>query len=210
MNFTNRFSVTSKPVITLIRSNHLKMKRISFAVLLIISACSSVRISSVDRDPEFSLGKYKAFGFHVIGVGGTGISEKYQANLDLLKAAIGHEMEKRGVVHSQENPDLEVNIGIVVDAKEQTRELSYGNPADRNHIMYMGSRNYSWQAQEVVVGHYREGSVQVDLIDRNGNKLVWTGTAESVLPDNSKKVPELINEAMMMLFEEVSALPVHN
>jgi len=111
-------------------------------------------------------------------------------------------MEAKGLTRTQSNPDLIVNIGVVVEEKDQTRETSFANPGDRN-MAYTGARSYSWQAQEVVVGQYREGSVKLDLVDKNTFKLVWTGTAESVLPDRSSKVPETIDQAMKELFAQL-------
>lgn len=55
----------------------------------------------------------------------------------------------------------------------------------------------------MVVGHYKDGSVKVDLVDRANNKLVWTGTAESVVPEKQNNVPAVIEEAMKELFEKL-------
>jgi hypothetical protein len=178
------------------------MKHFPVFILLVLTACSTVNIVEVDRDPAFALNKYKTFGFHEIGVGGTGLDSNYQSNLNLLKDAIARELEKKGLTRTQTNPDMAVNIGVAVETKDQTRELNFSNPGDRN-MAYMGQRNYSWNANEVKVGEYREGSVKVDLVDRAANKMVWTGTAESVLPSNARNVPKLIDEAMLKLFEQL-------
>jgi hypothetical protein len=100
-----------------------------------------------------------------------------------------------------DNPDLHVNIGIVVAEKVQTRETNLATPGDR--AAYMGQRNYHWESQEVEVGRYREGTVIVHLVDQAKSKLVWQGAAESVLPEKQKNVPAVIEEAMKKLFEKV-------
>lgn len=165
-----------------------------------LAACSSIRISGINKAPDFSISNYKTFGFHEIEVGGTGVSDvHFKSNLEVLKAEITKQMKLKGVTHTQSNPDLIVNIGATVDEKDQTRETSLQNPGDRR-MTYMGSRNYGWESQEVVVGTYREGSVKVDLVDKNTFKLVWTGTAESILPDREKNVPAVIEEGMAKLF----------
>jgi hypothetical protein len=180
----------------------MKITPLFIVLVLFLSACSSVKIVDVDKDPAFALSKYKTFGFHEIGVGGTGMNPDYQANLDLMKASITKQLEAKGLTHTQTGPELAVNIGVAVENRVQTRETSITNPGDRG-MMYMGQRNYQWQSGEVAVGEYREGTVKIDLVDRSANKMVWTGTAESVLPNNAKNVPALIEEGMQKLFAQL-------
>ena len=187
--------------------NLITMKSILFTsvvlLALTLTGCSGIKISGVTKEPEFAISKYKTFGFHETEVGGTGLNDvHFKTNLELLKNAIIKQMEAKGVTRTQSSPDLILNIGVVVDQKVQTRETSFGNPGDRG-MAYTGARNYSWQSQEVKVGEYREGSIKIDLVDKNGMKLVWTGVAESVLPEKQKNIPATIEEAMAKLFAEL-------
>lgn len=177
--------------------------RIFIVVLLAVVAvaCSSVRIKDVQKETSFSISNYKTFSFYEVNTGGDAIGPNKVNNLNLLRESINRQLEQKGLKLVADNPDLLVNIGIVVNEEVQTRETSFANPADRTY--YMGQRNYSWQSQEVEVGKYRNGSVTVHLVDRAANKLVWKGTAESVLPEKEKNVPALIDEAMKSLFEKV-------
>lgn len=163
-------------------------------------ACSSIRIENVNQAENFALSKYKTFDFFEVDASGDGIGSDYSANLELLKKAITKQFAAKGLTPA-DTPDVLVNIGIVVSQDVQTRETSFANPGDRT--AYMGQRNYSWQSQEVVIGTYKQGSVTVDLVDRATGKLVWQGTAESVVPSNEKKVPTLIEEGIRMLFAKL-------
>ena len=163
-------------------------------------ACSSIRIENVNQAENFALSKYKTFDFFEVDASGDGIGSDYSANLELLKKAITKQFTAKGLTPA-DTPDVLVNIGIVVSQDVQTRETSFANPGDRT--AYMGQRNYSWQSQEVVIGTYKQGSVTVDLVDRATGKLVWQGTAESVVPSNEKKVPTLIEEGIRMLFAKL-------
>lgn len=177
------------------------MKNLIILLSVIFVACSSVRIEGVQQANDFSLSKYKTFGFFQVEASGDALGEEYASNLELLKKAVTKQFSAKGISPATDNPDLMVNIGIVVSQEVQTRETSFTNPGDRT--AYMGQRNYSWQSQEVVVGTYKQGSVTVDLVDRETGKLVWQGTAESVVPENKKKVPALIDEGMQKLFEKL-------
>jgi hypothetical protein len=176
------------------------MKKLIILLCALLMACSSIRIENVNQAENFALSKYKTFDFFEVDASGDGIGSDYSANLELLKKAITKQFAAKGLTPA-DTPDVLVNIGIVVSQDVQTRETSFANPGDRT--AYMGQRNYSWQSQEVVIGTYKQGSVTVDLVDRATGKLVWQGTAESVVPSNEKKVPTLIEEGIRMLFAKL-------
>ncbi len=176
------------------------MKKVLAIFLLALVGCSSVNITGVDKSEDFSLSKYKTFSFYEVNTGGDAIGPNAQENLRLIKEAIVRELGAKGLTQAAD-PDLLVNIGVTVTEEIQTRETSFANPADRTY--YTGQRNYSWKSQEVEVGRYREGTVIVHLVDQAANKLVWKGSAESVLPNKEKSVPSLIDEGMKALFAKV-------
>lgn len=186
-----------------LRINIKPMKNVVVFVLFvsIAVACSSVKILGVEKSDGFSISKYKTFSFYEVNRGGDALGPNQEANLKLIKEAIVKQMGIKGISMSGDNPDLLVNIGIVVSSQVQTVETSLSNPADRTY--YMGQRTYSWQAGEKVVGTYRQGTVTVHLVDASANKLVWQGSADSVLPEKQKNVPALIEEGMLKLFKEV-------
>jgi hypothetical protein len=177
------------------------MKKLIMFITILSFGCSGVSIKNVQQAESFALAKYKTFGFFEVDASGDALSQNSSANLELLKKAISKQFESKGLSLAASSPDLKVNIGIVVSQEVQTRETNFSNPGDRT--AYMGQRNYSWQSQEVVVGTYKQGSVTLDLVDGASGKLVWQGTATSVVPENQKNVPALIEEGMTKLFEKL-------
>jgi len=169
--------------------------------MLITAACSSVKIVGVNKADDFSIAKYKTFSFYEVNTGGDALGPNAQSNLKLIKEAIVKQLGAKGATQRADNPDLLVNIGVVVKEKVQTRETSFSNPGDRT--AYMGTRNYHWQAGEVEVGKYREGTVTVHLVDRATNNLVWQGSADSILPEKEKNIPALIEDGMSKLFAKL-------
>jgi hypothetical protein len=177
------------------------MKGLFGLFMITLMGCSSINVKGVDKDPAFALSNYKTFSFYEVHKGGDAIGPQYQSNLKLLQEEITKQLGQRGLTLTADNPDLLVNIGIVVTEKVQTRETSFANPGDRT--AYMGQRNYSWQSQEVEVGRYREGTVTVHLVDRAQNKLMWKGSADTIVPEKQKNVPASIKEGMTKLFESL-------
>ena len=168
--------------------------------ILSVFSCSGIKISGVNASEGFTISKYQSYNFFEIGASGDAIGPNYRKNVEILKSAIANQMTAKGLSVNQTEPDLLINIGIVVTEEIQTRETSFANPADRQ---YMGTRNYSWEAKEVPVNRYRQGSITVDLVDRIANEMVWQGTAESVIPNKEKNVPSLIEGGMEKLFEKL-------
>jgi hypothetical protein len=69
---------------------------------------------------------------------------------------------------------------------------------------YMGTRNYSWERQDIEVGRYRDGTVTVHLVEPEAKKMVWKGAAQGVLPNKESNVPGMIDQGMKALFAKVN------
>lgn len=177
------------------------MKKTGIILSILLIGCSGIKIKGVTSEGNFALSNYKTYNFVEVDAQGDALGANYKENLELVKTAVSKQMGLKGLTQSSSNPDLLVNIGAVVTEEIQTRETSFTNPADR--VAYMGQRNYSWKAGEVEVGRYRAGTVTLDLVDRQANKLVWQGSADSVLPNKEKNLPGLIDTGMEKLFEKI-------
>lgn len=172
---------------------------LSLLVLVCLSACSSVRIVNTEANDGFALSQYQTFNFYEVDAQGGTQSIDYNHSVEMLKTEIAKQLTRRGLTQRTEQPDLLVNLGIVVEEKVQTRQTNYRTDAPR----YIGQRRYSWRSEEVEVGRYKEGTVTVHLIDRAQNKLMWLGVAAGVIPHNLKKRQEDIAEGAEKLFNRL-------
>ena len=172
-------------------------KNLIILPLLICLSCSGVRVLNTEADPGFQLSKYKTFDFfQIVGAGDT--SSYFEENVKLLKESIAQKLQAKGLTQSSSQPDLQVNIGAMVEEKVQTRETTL-----RDAPRYMGQRNYTWKSEEVEVGRYREGTVTVHLVDPSTKKLMWKGAVAGVIPNKQKNVPATIEEGMKALFAKL-------
>lgn len=167
-------------------------------LVMMLSGCSGISITGVDKTDNFQISNYKTFDFYKIDASGDALSENSKQNLELLKAAITKELQTKGVTQSSADPDLLVNIGVVVLEKVQTRETRLGE-----YPTYMGTRNYSWERQDIEVGRYRDGTVTVHLVEPEAKKMVWKGAAQGVLPNKQSGVPGMIDQGMKQLFAKM-------
>jgi len=126
------------------------------------------------------------------------IDTVYLKRVNWIKDEIADYFRGRGLSQSETNPDMIINIGIVVEQKIQTRETSF-----REAPVYIGQRNYHWEIEEVEVGRYHEGTVTVDLIDRQKEVMMWQGVAQSIIEKKDAKSKKNIAAGVPKLFAEL-------
>ena len=168
--------------------------------LLIISllACSSAKVLNTEKADDIDFKSYKTFDFYKIEARGDTVSQLFNDRIEKLENAIALRLQQSGYLNSKTNPDLLVNIGLVVNEKVQTRDTDFRTDAPR----YMGQRRYSWKSKQVEVGTYKEGTVTVDLVDRQQNKLVWTGTVQDIIPEKESGLEKAISRGVKKLFAD--------
>lgn len=170
---------------------------IVICILFVLGGCSPVNIITNEVSPEVTSGHYQTFNFYDVKVNAPDASVVRQDRVTMLKDAIRHELEAVGLQKS-DDPDLWVNIGVLVENKEQTRETDL-----RDAPVYIGQRNYHWESQEIVVNTYRKGTVTIDLIDAETNEMVGQSIASGIIADKDEKLKKRIDEGMEKLFDEL-------
>ncbi|GAB3819111.1 DUF4136 domain-containing protein [Pontibacter rugosus] len=157
---------------------------------LMIAGCSPIRILDTESDAGFKLGNYTSFDFYEVEASGEAL-EPYATQLDFLKQEISQQLQQRGLTRNTTNPDLKINLGIVVSEEVQTRETNILTDPP----YYMGQRRYTWKSRDVEVGRYQKGTLSLHLVDHAANELVWEGAAGGVVPsDNTSKLQKRIRQ----------------
>ena len=164
-------------------------------------SCQAVRIVNTESAEDFVLADYRTYNFYEIEASGDTTTLIFRERIDLLKKEIAKQLEKRGLTRSTSEPDLLVNLGTVVDEKVQTRQTNIISDPPT----YIGQRRYTWKSKEVEVGRYKAGTVSVDLVDREQNKLVWQGVAEGIIPNNPARLQKMIAKGAEKLFSRLPA-----
>jgi uncharacterized protein DUF4136 len=170
--------------------------RIFLFAFFTLVACSTSKVVHTDLAEGVQLSSYRTFDFYKLDASGDTIPGNFTERSAIMQQAIATELESRGFVRSSTNPDLLVNIGIVVKEEVQTRETNFAQDAQR----YTGQRRYTWKSETVEVEHYRVGTATVHLVDAKQNKLIWQGTVQNIIPNKEKKVEESIKKGIADLF----------
>ncbi len=169
-------------------------KLLPLFILITFYSCSPVRVVSTEVKDDIDFASYSTFNFMDISMKNDSLNMEAVPEVDHLKAAIALQMEALGYTRS-ENPDLWVNIGLMVEEKVQTRETNI-----RDAPIYIGQRRYHWESEEVVVAEYELGTVTIDIIDAQANERIWEGVAAGTITDNDARMENRINDAMELLF----------
>lgn len=179
------------------------MKAVHLVFLLLISVLtgcnSSYKILNSKHEDNFKLSDYATFGFYDIEARGDTISQNFEKNVGIIKAAIAQNLQAKGLDEARD-ASLKINIALNVKEKAQTRQTDFrtdGLPR------YMGQRRYSWKSEELVVGKYREGTIMIDLVDSANNRMVWQGGAEGIIPEKGNNFNEDIQNAVKEIIDKI-------
>ena len=166
-----------------------KIYAVFMVTLIVLSAgCSSVRVrTDFDRDADFSM--YRTYSW---------LPRKDTGNRmmrsDLVRkhvvAGVDRELAAAGLTRvGRERADLLVNY--------------YIGARNRVDVTHYGYRYGPWGRYGpggVSVRRYKEGSLVLDLVDRESKKLVWRGWASSVLRGR-ENIAEDINRSVKELMK---------
>jgi hypothetical protein len=165
--------------------------------LLAFSGCQPGNVLQTVEVPDFSLANYSTYDFYDIEVDGdsTGFSER----IKWMEEEINLQLAGKGLKHVEEEPDLQINLGIALVELMQTTETSIVVDAPR----YAGSPNYRWESQLLELGTYEHGTFVIHFVESKSNILVWEGIAQSAIVKKDKEAKKNIAASIKKLFKDL-------
>jgi hypothetical protein len=178
-------------------------KHLFWAGALLLAACATTptRDITVDYDRKADLGAFKTYGFPAeLGTDRAGYSTLITT---YFKNAVDREMQRRGFVYEEKDPDLLVNffanVRDVADVRRTPRfSFGYG---------YYGYRYGLYSAwpyyhDDVDTVHYKVGTANIDIVDAERMQLIWEGVAEGRISRDDMKNPQVaIDSVVTELFQ---------
>ncbi|WBL44288.1 DUF4136 domain-containing protein [Algoriphagus halophytocola] len=180
------------------------MKKFNFIALILLTAWMSSCVSSnvtveEGANGEFDLQNYSSYEFLDVEVENSH-NEDFKLAVDFLKDEINKQLSAQGLAYKDDGAELQINLGIVVEEKEQTRTTNLAT----DPFMYTGQRRYTWQSEEIVVNKYKEGSLTMHLVDSESNQAVWVGMVSKIIPSKTEKKQQAIADAVNDIFQEIN------
>lgn len=173
---------------------------IALTLLATLAACATGPDVRVDYDRNADFSRYRTFGW--ASPLGTDRSGYTTLTTDRMKAAVEREMTARGYAYAPNAPDLLVNF----QGRLQDRIQVSPGPAFAAPISYYGYRGYpAWPGYAFgsgpFVDQYTEGTINVDLVDRRRDAMVWEGVAVAPVTDRDRTYPqERIDSSIAAIF----------
>lgn len=130
-----------------------------------------------------------------------------------LRSAVTQEMQTRGYQLS-DNPDLLVDFSARLEQKQEVRSSPSAGPYYYGYRsgMYSPWRSYSYS--QVYTRNYKEGTINVDLIDAKRKQMVWEGVgigevSETKMEDRDQAIKSAVAKIFAKYpFRAGSAQPV--
>ena len=168
--------------------------RILYFILIILFAfmnfnCNTIAVV-VDYDRQNDFSKYKSYKY--IKQKGTKITSKFQNDMNRKRfaEAIESELSQKGFNRISDTPaDFKVVYHLRLEQKLDVSSYGY---------RYLPA--YGITETYVQTKVYQQGSVIIDIIEANKNQLVWRGSAEGVLNENSD-ADEIIKDVVKQILE---------
>jgi hypothetical protein len=181
------------------------------AAAALLAACSTVQIDSeYDRGTDFTrLKTFRWVDTPPVNIGDPRIDDQVlQARVQM---AVNRELEAKGL-RRIDGPDADVLVNYAANVVEKMTGESvndkYGyGPGDG---WTQGARQgWSWglgayDAPGVPATYYEEGSIIIDLIDPATKRLMWRGSASTVvtLEDDDEVRRQRLNDAIQRVFTQ--------
>jgi len=146
--------------------------------------------ASYDHSVDFKA--YRTFGFfQPLTIDSAGFDPVVAKT---MKAAAKAEMEKRGYVYAETGADLLVNLnGKLAKLLEMKEVDSVAPPV---YFTYRQGYYTDWNGHtESALAEYTEGTINVDLIEAKGKRLVWEGVAIGRVTKKQKRNREAVLKA---------------
>ena len=175
----------------LLRRSQTPPRTLAAAVLLLLSACQTAPEIRTNTDPAVNLSAYRSYGFETQ----PGIDHEVSS---YFEAAISREMDARGYLRVDNNPDLRVSFKAAV----QERAVVDSTPGPLS-AGYYGARAGLSTPAEVTTVRTQLGTANIDLIDTRQGRVVWTGSAEGLLSSAAVKNPQAaVDTAVTHMFAQ--------
>lgn len=173
-----------------------------FVFLFIYQVSLTQNLVSYNKADNVDFSKFKTFQINSFDVKNIPEFEPKKEGLNLLIEEINSQMISRGFEKVNKNPDLIINIGVVLTNKTQTRQTNF-----RDAPRYIGQRNYHWESEEIVVRNYVEGTVTIDIVSIKDNEMIWQAVSSGILEKKREKNSKKIVKGVQKLFKK---FPVKN
>jgi Domain of unknown function (DUF4136) len=177
------------------------------AAALALTGCATTSEPdiTIDYDRSANLASFKTYGFpEEVGTDRAGYSTLVTR---YFKDAVSREMQKRGYVYDETDPDLLVNFFSNVREVTDVRSAAYAG-FGYGYYGYRYGLYGGWPFyDDVDTVTYKVGTANIDIVDGERMQLIWEGVAEGRITQDEMKNPRATIDAVVTeLFQRFSGV----
>jgi hypothetical protein len=177
---------------------------------LLFSGCAATTSVRIVADPEANLASYRTFAFYEEL--GTDRAQYASIVSERLKAATAREMEARGYVRAESDPDLLINFSGRLQERLRVTQTPVLDPLARvglgGYYTYRSGLYTPFPVYETDVQEYQEGTLNIDLVDARAKRLVWEGVGvRAVSRKTLENIGPALDETVAAIFARFPATP---
>lgn len=169
-------------------------------IVAVMAGCASGPTIISNSAPDFNLASFRTFSFmNPLGTDRSGARTLLSQH---LVDATTRELEMQGLTAANTGGDLLVNFVV------STRETIQSRPSTSASMHHSRGRYSTWSGHSMSMStneivQRTEGTVAVDVVDRERNQLVWEGAASGRVTDSTRRnLEETIHSAIADIFAE--------
>lgn len=191
------------------QNNWLAVAAMTF--LLTLNGCANTPVVQVASDPYANFSSYQTFGF--VSPLGTDRSGYQTLVTQQIKSAVQGQLEARGMRLTADSPQVLVNFNAFITDRTHISTVPVlvqpafgGGFYGGSYYGYRGGLYSPWPmyVDQTVVSSYKEGTLNIDIIDAARKQLVWEGriTDEDVTRKERANLQTSINAAVTAAFAQ--------
>lgn len=194
------------------------LNAVALATLLIASPSLAGPKASANADTSVDLRQFQSFGWaNPIGTDQNGYQSILSQN---LKASTQRQLEARGLRYDPVNPQLIVNFNARLDDKMKvstvptpTMSMGMGMGMGRGggYYGYRGGMygTYPMYRDETTVSQYKEGTLNIDIVDVARKQLVWEAVITDTITQKKRdNLPKTVEDYMKAAFKKFPIPPL--
>lgn len=175
------------------------LRLVALSSLLALAACASAPRVASQADPGADFSRYRSFAFYTpLAMERNGYTT---ITSNRIRAAVRAQMEARGYVFDEADPDLWVNLNAYLQDKTRVTTMP---EVDYDYYYSYRARGYvavPYWRDRTDVRQYTEGTLNVDLVDARRKQLVWEGIAVGTVGRaDAQRRGEQIDAAVAAIF----------
>ncbi len=162
---------------------------------MVAMSCSNQYSIYTDQDPAINIRKFTTYQWSNRTPIEMDSHPLYYNELNdkRIKSSVNSALIIRGLILTENNPDILVHYHIMVEDKVYIDLQPYGFTYGRYWANAQRERSYS----------YREGTLIIDLMEAKTGNLAWRGWAVAVIENDSKKsMNDIIGKAVAEIFSK--------